>query len=205
MSASEIDVARLMAASAVPGLALAVVESGAISRVAAGGVRHATTREPVTERTVFEAASLSKPVFAYAVAQLADAGLLPLDEPLARHVPDYVPGDPRAAAITVRHVLAHMPFPKLTLQRAQRLMTDDGVLFVSTPNIDTYVWKYLDFADRNPYWYEIEHYHICSRTRLYALLREFGFAVVDYQINERYRTDMQVIARKRPNTQAGFA
>ena len=108
MSAPDIDVARLISAGAVPALSLAVVENGAILRVVAGGVRNATTREPVTERTFFEGASLSKPVLAYAVLQLADAGVLPLDEPLARHIPDYIPDDPRAAAITVRHVLAHM-------------------------------------------------------------------------------------------------
>jgi len=99
---------RRTADIAVPALALAVVENGVILRVIAGGVRDATTREPVTERTVFEAASLSKPVFAYAVLQLADAGVLLLDEPLARHVPDCIPDDPRAAAITARHVLAHV-------------------------------------------------------------------------------------------------
>jgi len=108
MSASEIDVARLISTSAVPALSLAVVENGAISRVVAAGVRNATTREPVTEHTIFEAASLSKPVVAYAVLQLVDAGVPSLDEPLARHVPDYIPDDPRAATITVRHVLAHM-------------------------------------------------------------------------------------------------
>ncbi len=108
MSASDFDVARLISAGAVPALSLAVIEHGALSRVVAVGVRHATTREPVTERTVFEAASLSKPVVAYAVLQLADAGRLRLDEPLARHVPDYIPDDPRVAAITARHVLAHM-------------------------------------------------------------------------------------------------
>jgi CubicO group peptidase (beta-lactamase class C family) len=32
---------------------------------------------------------------------------LSLETPLARHVPDYVPDDPRAGSVTVRHVLSH--------------------------------------------------------------------------------------------------
>jgi hypothetical protein len=56
----------------------------------------------------FEAASLSKPVTAYVVLQLADAGRIALDTPLTQYVkyPD-LPGDPRAAALTARHVLSH--------------------------------------------------------------------------------------------------
>ena len=39
--------------------------------------------------------------------QLVDAGKLAFDTPLSLHVPDYVSDDPRAAAVTVRHVLSH--------------------------------------------------------------------------------------------------
>ena len=56
---------------------------------------------------MFGAASLSKPVFAYAVMQLVDAGLLSLDAPLASYVPNFVSNDPRAADITVRNALSH--------------------------------------------------------------------------------------------------
>jgi CubicO group peptidase (beta-lactamase class C family) len=50
---------------------------------------------------------LSKPVFAYAVLQLADKGYLSLDAPLGDYLPRYVPADDRAASITPRHVLSH--------------------------------------------------------------------------------------------------
>jgi len=64
--------------------------------------------------TVFEAASLSKPVFAYAVLKLVDEGKLDLDTPLTKYLPgNYDVGDDaRLNQITARHVLSHRPgFP----------------------------------------------------------------------------------------------
>jgi CubicO group peptidase (beta-lactamase class C family) len=107
MSLREADIARLMAEMAVPGLALAVIRDGHVVQTAAHGTRNAKRWEPVGESTIFEAASLSKPVFAYAALQLVEAGRLSLDEPLSARLPDHIRGDPRADAITARHVLAH--------------------------------------------------------------------------------------------------
>jgi CubicO group peptidase (beta-lactamase class C family) len=99
------DFERLLKDGQVPGLSLAILRDGKLAETAALGVRDASSGVPVDAETIFEAASLSKPVFAYAVLQLIDAGLLSLDTPLSQHVPDFVRDDPRAASITVRHVL----------------------------------------------------------------------------------------------------
>ena len=96
----------LLDARAVPGAALALVRNGAVEVVTAG-VRDAGSGEQVTADTVFDAASLSKPVVAYAVLQLADAGVLDLDQPLSQLVAPVVAGDPLAERITFRHVLTH--------------------------------------------------------------------------------------------------
>jgi CubicO group peptidase (beta-lactamase class C family) len=48
-----------------------------------------------------------KPVFAYLVLQLMDQGKLRLDTTLGNCLPDYIPGDPRAASITIDHALSH--------------------------------------------------------------------------------------------------
>src|SRR6478735_3579004 len=98
--------AALLEARAVPGAALALVRGGEVEVIAAG-VRDVETGEPITADTVFDAASLSKPMVAYAVLQLADAGLLDLDQPLAQLWPALIPHDERAQAITFRHVLTH--------------------------------------------------------------------------------------------------
>lgn len=101
------DLAHLMSEGRVPGLSIAVVRNSKLAEVKQAGVRSASASAAIDADTVFDAASLSKPVFAYIVLQLVDAGVLALDEPLAQHVPDFVSDDTRAAGITVRHVLSH--------------------------------------------------------------------------------------------------
>jgi len=106
-SAAAAKIAQLITDAHVTGLSMAIIRNGSIESVTAAGVRNARDGALINEHTIFDAASLSKPVFAYAVLQLIDAGVLALDTPLARHVSDYVPDDPRAGAIAVRHVLSH--------------------------------------------------------------------------------------------------
>src|SRR5450432_4145296 len=83
------DLGQLLRDGRVPGLAFAVIRDGKIVETKGVGVRDTSTGAPVDSNTIFEAASLSKPVFAYAVLQLVDAGVLSLDAPLANYVPDY--------------------------------------------------------------------------------------------------------------------
>jgi CubicO group peptidase (beta-lactamase class C family) len=107
LDALERRIPELMRAGDVPGLQIAVVRDGRAVWRHAFGVRDAVSNAPVGDDTVFEAASLSKPVFAYAVLRLVDAGLIELDAPVARYLPGDYSEDPRAAKITVRHVLTH--------------------------------------------------------------------------------------------------
>jgi CubicO group peptidase (beta-lactamase class C family) len=107
VSAAETTVERLLAAADVPGIASAVIRNAQIERTICCGVRDVRSPVPVNEDTVFDAASLSKPVFAHAVLQLADQGVLSLDAPLARYLPGYMPADERASSITAKHVLSH--------------------------------------------------------------------------------------------------
>jgi CubicO group peptidase (beta-lactamase class C family) len=97
-----------MREAVVPGVAIALVKDGTLVWHRALGVRDAGGRQPVDERTIFAAASVSKTVFAYAVMQLHERGVLDLDTPLTRYTPDRIlEGDPRLDLITARHVLSH--------------------------------------------------------------------------------------------------
>jgi CubicO group peptidase (beta-lactamase class C family) len=105
----EQGIPQLMKESGVPGLSIALIRDGAVVWRHGFGVTNSKTKEPVTDGTVFEAASLSKPVFAYAVLKLVDAGKFDLDKPLNQYLPgNYDVGDdPRLGQITARRVLSH--------------------------------------------------------------------------------------------------
>ena len=104
----ERDVPELMKKSNTPGVSIALIRDGKTIWVHGFGVKETGTSQPVTGETVFEAASLSKPVFAYGVLKLADQGKLGLDIPLTTYLPKaYIQGDQRLAKITARIVLSH--------------------------------------------------------------------------------------------------
>ncbi len=99
---------ELMAKGGVPGLAAAVIRGGAVVWVRGFGVASAGRGTPVTADTVFPAASLGQPIFAYAVLRLAQRGGFDLDRALPAYAPNYdVNGDQRIWRITARRVLCH--------------------------------------------------------------------------------------------------
>jgi CubicO group peptidase (beta-lactamase class C family) len=92
----------------VPGLSIALIRNGRTVWHQGFGLMNSETEAPVTDDTVFEAASLGKPVFAYAVLKLAAAGRINLDTSLTTYLPEfYVDGDERLQRITARNVLSH--------------------------------------------------------------------------------------------------
>jgi len=97
---------RLLELASVPGLAMAVVDGG---RVWTRGFGEAVeeARQSVSDQTEFEAASLGKPVFAYAVLRLVDARILDLDRPLFDYLPTAEANNARIKRVTPRHVLSH--------------------------------------------------------------------------------------------------
>lgn len=99
---------RLMKEGEVAGLSVAIVRNGEVFWHRGFGVKNAETNEPVSDATVFEAASLSKTVFAYAVLKMVENGKLDLDVPLNKYLPaPYIENDERLNQITARRVLSH--------------------------------------------------------------------------------------------------
>lgn len=92
----------------VPGAAIALLVSGKTYGTFVYGEADPERKIPVTEDTHFEAASLTKPVFAKIIHQLITEEKLDLDTPLFAYAPDTLPtDDPRREKITPRHILSH--------------------------------------------------------------------------------------------------
>jgi CubicO group peptidase (beta-lactamase class C family) len=115
----------------VPGVSAAVIRHGEMIWNKAFGVRNTTTNEPVDTDTLFEAASVSKTVFAYAVMQLVQNGAMSLDKPLTEYYPElFADGDPRLKLVTARQVLSHTTgLPEWRSQNPITLNADPGTVF----------------------------------------------------------------------------
>lgn len=117
-----------MELASVPGLVIALTQAGETT-LHPVGVKNAETRVPVTAETVFPAASLSKPVFAWGVLGLVEKGLLDLDRPLSETLtlPE-AENVPQLNEITARQVLSHS-----TGLQNWRFSLDDKFTFAFPP------------------------------------------------------------------------
>ena len=102
------SIPELMELGDVPGVSAALIREGAVVWTGAFGVRSAETGEQVDGETMFEAASMTKPVCAYVAMRMVERGELELDTPLRTYLPeDRFPETARYEMLSARHVLSH--------------------------------------------------------------------------------------------------
>jgi len=99
---------KMMHYYAIPGASIGIIINGELRYSNTYGVKSSLTLEPVDENTIFQAASITKPVFAYTVLRLVDKGIIDLDKPLYEYLPfKQLESDQRYKKMTARHVLTH--------------------------------------------------------------------------------------------------
>lgn len=92
----------------IPGLSFAVINKGKIFHHGSLGYANREQKKFVTDKTIFEAASLSKSIFAFFTMTYVDEGKLDLDKPLYTYLPyPDIEYDERYKKITARMVLSH--------------------------------------------------------------------------------------------------
>jgi CubicO group peptidase (beta-lactamase class C family) len=92
----------------VPGLSIAIVCKDQIVHLKGFGVRQAGKSAPVGPDTVFQLASLSKPIAATVVAALAGDGLVAWDDPIVRRDPAFAMHDAWVTRqVTLRDMFCH--------------------------------------------------------------------------------------------------
>jgi methyl acetate hydrolase len=106
----------------VPGVVALVTDRSGVIYAHAAGERSRAARVPMTVDTIFNIASMTKPIGAAAIMMLVEQGKLGLDDPISKYVPEFR-GKPvlatfnstdatfttRAATreVTIRHLLSH--------------------------------------------------------------------------------------------------
>lgn len=128
----------------IPGLAIGVIEKDRLVYAHAFGVKHlARHGDPVTPRSIFHMASITKPFVATSIMQLVERGIVDLDAPVVKYLPYFRLADDRYTQITVRHMVTHtsgMPdvedyewnkpqYDDGALERYIRSLTDQPLLF----------------------------------------------------------------------------
>jgi len=92
----------------IPGMAVGVVRDGNMLLYKGYGVRNVEKGQPVTPKTVFSIASISKAFTSLSAALLVDSGKLRWDQPVVEVVPEFKTADSLAnREITIRDMLCH--------------------------------------------------------------------------------------------------
>lgn len=109
ISVNEMDIfiKNQMDSLQIPALSIAIIKDNKIVYSKAAGTKN-SKQEPVESNTIFEVASMTKPMFAYTVLKLIKEKVLSLDTPLYTYYPYAdIAYDDRYKLITARMVLDH--------------------------------------------------------------------------------------------------
>lgn len=121
----------------IPGAAIAITTSSGSITTQVAGVTNNLIPQDITDTTVFEAASLSKPLFAYLVIKMAERNEIDLDKPLHEYVPESGFGPqamrnhPNYKLLTARILLSHQAgLPnEFTSEESEKYLSKVGEAF----------------------------------------------------------------------------
>lgn len=124
-----------MARTGVPGIAVAVVYRDEVIFARGFGVREVGRPEPVDTDTVFQLASVSKPIASTVVAAVVGRGQIGWNDPVREHLPFFALSDPYVTAeVTVADLLSHQ----------SGLYTASGELLEDLDYDRAYIMAHLD-------------------------------------------------------------
>src|SRR6185295_2428813 len=91
----------------LPGVAIGVVKNGKMIYAKGFGVSKLGADTPITSRSLFHMASVTKTFVATAIMQLIEQGKVDLDAPLTKYLPYFRMNDERYRQIKIRQMLSH--------------------------------------------------------------------------------------------------
>jgi 2-polyprenyl-3-methyl-5-hydroxy-6-metoxy-1,4-benzoquinol methylase len=96
--------------------------------------------------------------------------------------------------LSMMDVLEQIPSPREALRKAAQVLRPGSVLVVSTADMAASSWRAMEAEKVNPYWTDLERYHVFNREQLVGLLRGCGFEIADFGIGGRAPAQMEVYA-----------
>ncbi len=96
--------------------------------------------------------------------------------------------------LSLNDVLAQLPFPRQALRKAAEVLLPGGVLVLSTPDRASVGWRLLEAARANPYWSDLERFHVFCREQLVALLADAGFEIAHFTASGRETAQLELYA-----------
>lgn len=125
----EPKITEVIKSGRLPGFAIGVVKNGKLVYAKGFGVAKLGASTPVTSRSLFHMASVTKTFVATAVMQLFEQGKIDLDAPIAKYLPYFKMDDERYRDIKVRQMLSHTSgIPDTTDYHWDKPEYDDGAL-----------------------------------------------------------------------------
>lgn len=99
-------ISRQMQEKKLPGVSVAIVADGQIVWQKGFGFADPAHKIPLGSGTAYQVGSLSKLFTDVAVLKLVDDGVLHLDDPISRYLPNFHPQNPFATPVTLRELMA---------------------------------------------------------------------------------------------------
>src|SRR5882672_6076715 len=114
----------------IPGLAIGIVENDQLVYAHAFGLKHlGRPADPLTTRSLFHMASITKPFVGTSIMQLVERGILDLDAPVVKYLSYFRLADDRYNQITVRQMVTHTSgMPDVDDYEWDKPQFDDGAL-----------------------------------------------------------------------------
>ncbi len=148
-------VEKSMKEKSIPGFAVGVIEKGKLIYAKGFGVLKFGGDKPVTTKSLFHLASVTKTFTATAIMQLVEKKKINLDAKVTEYLPYFKMNDKRFNEITIRHLLTHTSgIPRLNDLNRDKPEYDDGALeryvrSISKLALDNAPGKKFSYSDTN--------------------------------------------------------
>lgn len=178
----------------LPGAAIGLIENSELVATRSYGFADVAAQKPLTENTLFQIASISKPFAAWGVMKLVEQGKLDLDAPVEQYLTRWQLPESEFdnSAVTARLLLMHFGGTSLSgcggTPYDQHWYSVDDILYGRTPPLDEKQEAYAHKWQMNPNQYS-KPVHLIHAPNTKFEYSGGGFSILELLIEELSGTD----------------